>query len=100
MLMPRFVRMRTSRRRTSSSSGASTFGRISTTVTLEPRALNMQASSMPITPPPTQNNACGKFGQIPAGVAIDDVVAIDAGERRHERHRAGGKNDFIRAELF
>src|SRR5579884_2182751 len=61
--MPRLVSVRTSRRRTSSSNGASTFGSISTTVTLEPSALNMQASSMPITPPPTQIMLSGSFGR-------------------------------------
>ena len=63
MVMSRLPRIRTSKRRTSSSTGARTLGNISTTVTFEPMALNMQASSMPITPPPTQMILSGVLGK-------------------------------------
>src|SRR5258707_1228193 len=63
ILMPRLLSMRTRSLRTSSSTGASTLGSISTTVTCEPIALNMQASSMPITPPPTQMMLLGVSGR-------------------------------------
>ena len=61
--IPRLPRIRTSKRRISSSTGARMSGNISTMVTFEPSALNMQASSTPITPPPTQMMLSGVLGK-------------------------------------
>ena len=61
--MPRLLSARTSKVRTSSSNGARIVGSISTIVTGAPKPLNMQASSTPITPPPTQMIPSGSFGR-------------------------------------
>ncbi len=46
------------------------------------------------------DNALRHLLQVPAGVAVDDVAAIDAGPGGHERHGAGGEDDLVRAELL
>ncbi len=46
------------------------------------------------------DDAFGRIRQVPAGVTIDHIVAIDAGKRWHQGYRPRGKDDLICAELL
>ena len=81
---------------TSTSQNSSIRSRCSTTVTLVPRAANMDAYSIPITPAPATTIERGTVCQVDDPVGVDDgaLVELDAG--RPGGPGAGGDHDLVR----
>ena len=84
---------------TSSSQNSSIRSRFSTTVTLVPRAANMDAYSMPITPAPTTTIERGTLSRLMMPSESMIVLLVEGHAGRPGRLGAGGDDDLVRGDL-